>query len=552
MRHRPLLTKGIVVRTATGLFAPEFGCSRPSLRWRQINADTARVIFPSGMQIQAQQVAAIVHQLSRTTLPTIGGRQHKIDIVFQNQTIIPNGYVGLAPFRSEFQLTPEQNSLDLGSLPWQKLLAIHEYRHVQQYNNYRVGLSEAFYYVFGEGGQAQANSVAIPNRFWEGDAVYQETLTSAQGRGRLPFFFNGYHSLWAGGKDYSWMKLRNGSLRDYVPDWYPMGYMLVAYGRQRYGDDFWKQVTVDAAAFRGFFYPLQTAIQRYAGVSFNRFRQDALDYFRAQSTAAQNAAASPDITAADEYARTHRHFVSDQQFPQFIGPGKIVYLQSSYRRTPAFIIRDGPQGRAKRLRPRAISLDNYFSYGGGGSNGHRSNEGSGRIVYAAYETDPRWSWRDYSVIRVLDPSTGKDPRITSRSRYFSPDISADGLHIVAVQESTHGACDLHLLNSQTGQLEKVIPNKDSLFYTYPKFYSGDHIVSAVRNTKGQMSLALVNTGDGAVSYLLPFSYQTIAYPSLKGDTIWFTASRNGEDRVFGLPGGHLFQLLLPHADPPTA
>src|SRR5258708_4252811 len=234
-----------------------------------------------------------------------------------------------------------------------------------------------------------------------------------------------------------------------------------------------------------------------------------------------------------------------------MGHGRIVSLQSSYRRTPAFIIRDGQQGRDKRLRPRAISLDNYFSYGGGGSNGHRSKEGSGRIVYAAYETDPRWSWRDYSVIRLVAPSPGKDRWITSRSRYFSPDISADGLHIVAVQESTDGACDLHLLNSQTGQLEKVIPNKDSLFYTYPKFYSGDHIVSAVRNTKGQMSLALVNTGDGAVSYLLPFSYQTIAYPSLKGDTIWFTASRNGEDRVFGLAGGHLFRLLLPQGDPAT-
>src|SRR5258708_10663106 len=319
----PLCT-AILVLISTGLFAQQFGGSPPSLHWRQINTDTARVIFPSGMQIQAQQVAAIVHQLSRTTLPTIAGRQHKSDILCQNQTIIPNGYVGLAPFRSEFQLTPEQNSLDLGSLPWQKLLAIHEYRHVQQYNNYRVGLSKAFYYLFGEGGQALANSLAIPNWFWEGDAVYQETLTSDQGRGRLPFFFNGYHSLWAGGKDYSWMKLRNGSLRDYVPDWYPMGYMLGAYGRQRYGGDFWKQVTLDAAAFRGFFYPLQTAIQRYAGVSFNRFRQDALDYFRAQSTAAQNAAASPDITAADQYAPANRHLGSYHQFPQFIGPGKIA------------------------------------------------------------------------------------------------------------------------------------------------------------------------------------------------------------------------------------
>jgi hypothetical protein len=318
----------------TGLFAQQFGGNPPSLHWKQINTDTARVIFPAGMQVQAQQVAAIVHELSRTTLPTIGGHQHKINIVFQNQTIIPNGYVGLAPFRSEFQLTPEQNSMELGSLPWQKMLAIHEYRHVQQYNNYRVGLSKVGYYLFGEGGQALANSLAIPNWFWEGDAVYQETLVSDQGRGRQPFFFNSYRSLWAGGKNYSWQKLRNGSLRDYVPDWYPMGYMLVAYGRERYGDDFWKKVTLDAAAFRGLFYPMQKAIQRYAGVSFTQFRQNALAHFRAEGAA-----------QTDEYARTHRHFVADEQFPSFIGKDSLVYMRSSYRRNPAFMIRDLQSGR---------------------------------------------------------------------------------------------------------------------------------------------------------------------------------------------------------------
>src|SRR6201996_8440714 len=185
------------------LSAQQFGGNPPSLKWRQINTDTARIIFPIGLDSQAQQVAAIVHTLSHATLPTIGTTQHKINIVLQNQTIIPNGYVSLAPFRSEFQLTPEQNSFDLGSLPWQKTLAIHEYRHVMQYNNFRVGVSAGLYYLFGEGGQALANSLAVPNWFWEGDAVFQETLVSDQGRGGLPFFCNSFRALSADGRRYS-------------------------------------------------------------------------------------------------------------------------------------------------------------------------------------------------------------------------------------------------------------------------------------------------------------------------------------------------------------
>jgi hypothetical protein len=515
--------------------AQQFGGNPPSLKWRQINTEPARIIFPVGLDTAAQQVAAIVNRLSQATLPTIGHAQRKVNIVFQNQTTIANGYVQLAPFRSEFQLTPEQNSFELGSLPWQKMLAIHEYRHVQQYNNFRVGLSEGLYYLFGEGGQALANSLAVPNWFWEGDAVYQETLVSDQGRGRLPYFFDSYRALWAGNRHYSWMKLRNGSLRDYVPDWYPLGYMLVAYGRQTYGDDFWRKVGHDAAAFRPLLYPLQGAIRRYSGLSFTQFREQAMDHFRA-------ALAIDSSAAADQFARAHRHFDADEEFPQFIGTDSLLYMRSTYKQIPAFILRDLRDGKGFKVRTRAISLDNYFSFNGG------------LVVYAAYETDPRWGWRDYSVIRVLNPYTGEDRKLTSRSRYFAPDISPDGNRIVTVLEAPDGSCSLRLLDPRSGEVVRRIPNPDSLFYTYPKFFSGGGspaVVSAVRNRAGEMSLALVDTGTGAIRYLLPFSYQTVGYPSVHGDTIWFTASRGGQDRVYALVGDRLFHVGLPHGEPLT-
>jgi hypothetical protein len=514
--------------------AQQFGGNPPSLKWRQINTDPARIIFPAGLDTAAQQVAAIVRRLNESTLPTIGHSLHKVDIVFQNQTTIANGYVSLAPFRSEFQLTPEQNSFDLGSLPWQKMLAIHEYRHVQQYNSFRVGLSAGLYYLFGEGGQALANSLSVPNWFFEGDAVYQETLVSDQGRGRLPFFFNGYRALWGGARHYSWMKLRNGSYRDYVPDWYPLGYMLIAYGRQAYGDDFWRKVGHDAAAFRPLLYPLQGAIRRYSGISFPQFRERALEHFQSSSAGAGN------IGAADQYARAHLHFDADEEFPGFVGTDSLIYMRTTYNRIPAFMIRDLRNGREYKVRTRAISLDNYFSVN------------SGKVVYAAYETDPRWGWRDYSVIRVLDPYTGTDRRLTSRTRYFSPDISPDRLRVVVVYEGTEGRYELRMLDARSGNLVRRIPNPDSLFYTYPKFYfsaGGAGIVSAVRNRAGEMSMALVDTATGAVRYLLPFSYQTLGFVRVAGDSLFFTASREGKDRIYAFTGDRLFKIGLPHGEP---
>jgi len=506
-----------------------FAGTPPSLHWKQIDIPAARVIFPSGMERQAEQVAAIVSRLSHTTLATVGPRQHPIDIVFQNQTTISNGFVQLAPFRSEFELTPDQNSFELGSLPWQKMLAIHEYRHVQQYNNYRVGLSRAFFYLFGEGGQELANDLSLPNWFWEGDAVYQETLVSRQGRGRLPNFFDGYRALWAAGKAYSWMKLRNGSLLDYTPNHYPVGYMLVSYGREKYGDQFWKKVSHDAAAFRGLFYPLQRSIRKYSGLSFSQFREEALTHFRSE-VSVDSTAGSP---AA--FARNHRHFVADEEFPQFLDSTHLLFARTAYDRIPAFVIRDISSGREHKLRSRSVALDPYFSYR------------NGQIVYAGYEPDLRWGWRDYGVIRILNVQTGKEKRLSTRSKYFSPDLSPDGNQLVAVQVNEQGLSALHLLNSQTGALEKILPNPDSLYFSHPKYFRPDELVAAVRNRRGEMSLALVRIADGSIRLLTPFSMQVLDYPSARGDTVFFTAGRLGQDRLYASIRDSLFCLQLSHS-----
>ncbi|HKO81887.1 MAG TPA: hypothetical protein VJU78_15885, partial [Chitinophagaceae bacterium] len=225
------------------LYAQRFGGTPPSVKWKQINTDSARIIFPGGLDSQAQRVASLIHYQAGQKPVALGGQLKKINIVLQNQTTISNGYVGLGPFRSEFYLTPFQNNFEQGSLSWVDQLSIHEYRHVQQFNNFRNGLSKLMRGLFGEEGYSLAVNASIPDWFFEGDAVYNETVLSQQGRGRLPLFMNAYPALWQAGKKYSWMKLRNGSLKDYVPDHYNLGYPLVNYGYEKYGLDFWSKVT---------------------------------------------------------------------------------------------------------------------------------------------------------------------------------------------------------------------------------------------------------------------------------------------------------------------
>src|SRR5262245_16199781 len=85
------------------LSAQEFGGNPPSVKWKQINTDTARIIFPIGRDSAAQRVASIVHFLAAKN-NSLGSRLNKINIVLQNQSTIANAYVGLSPYRSEFFL----------------------------------------------------------------------------------------------------------------------------------------------------------------------------------------------------------------------------------------------------------------------------------------------------------------------------------------------------------------------------------------------------------------------------------------------------------------
>jgi hypothetical protein len=522
-RYKPFLLLIVLwIMCAGAGYGQQFGGHPPSTRWKQINTDTVRVIFPAGLEKQATDIALTAHRLGLQTLPTIGNHQRKVSIVLRPQTTISNAYVGLGPWRSEFQLTPPQNSFTLGSLPWYHTLVLHEYRHVQQYNNFRKGLSRAFYYVFGQEGLSLANSMAIPDWFWEGDAVYQETLTSAQGRGRQAFFFNDYRSLWTANKKYSWMKLRNGSLRDFVPNHYHLGYMLTAYGRDKYGADAWKQVTDDAARFRGLFYPFQQAIKKHTQQSYKQFRAAGMNYF--ESYVQDNRQDSVAL-----WAQQQKHFVADEEYPQWIDDSLIVFVSSSYKKIPAFYIRHINSGHNRRLRTKDISLDSYFSYR------------NGNIVYAAYDPDVRWTWKDYSELRLLDIKTGRQRTITRQTHYFAPDISANGKRIVAVDVQPGGSAALHVLNAGTGAVIQQVPNPQKLFFTYPKFFTDSTVVSAVRHPSGSMTLALVHLHDGTVEELLPYSMQVIGFPQVRKDTITFTASFGETDALFAYVNKQLYR-----------
>jgi hypothetical protein len=501
-----------ILLAALNASGQEFGGNPPSLKWKQVNTPEVKVIFPAGLEPAGMRAAAIAHYLNRHTSATTGRDHRKINIVLQNQTTNSNGYVGLAPWRSEFFMTPSFNSFELGSLPWVDNLAIHEYRHVQQYMNYRKGVSKLLYILLGEEGQAVGNTGAIPNWFFEGDAVFQETAVSEQGRGRLPYFFNGYRSLWQAHKDYSFMKLRNGSLKNFVPDHYPLGYLLTAYGREKFGEQFWAKVTDDAVRYRGLFYPFQKAVKKYSGMPYHDFVANAFKYYKDQET--------PDSSGVF-ITRGNDHFVSNYLMPYQTGRDSILVLKQTYRQRAAWywLTKKGEQ----KIYTRDISQDDDYGYA------------NGRIVYTALIPDIRWGQREYSVIKILDIATGQSRQISTKSKYFTPGISDDGKKIVAVEYLPSQQASLHILDAATGAVLQRIPASETIdMFSFPRFCSDSVIVVSVRNREGMMNIATIDIVHNKTDFLLPWSYRVNGFPFIKKNTVYFSGTMGYHDDIFAV------------------
>jgi hypothetical protein len=472
-----------------------------------------RILFPKGLDKQALEVASISNQLLKQPPGTLGGKVKPISVVLQNLSVQSNAYVGLAPRRSEFFLRPEFSNLQLSSLPWHRLLAIHETRHIHQYDAFNKGMPLVLRSLLGEQGALVGMNAVVPGWFWEGDAVWLESVVTPQGRGRLPSFFNGYRSLWMSEKNYSYQKLRNGSLRHYVPNHYELGYLLVNYGVVRFGEDLWRHVTTDALKLKGGFYPFQKAVRRHTGFSFSAFTDSAFAYYRNQIP--RNALSSESMLLTP----AQKNNVKSYTFPLYTDDGTILALKKSYREIPRWI-RMRPDSAEQFLRVRDIDLDDYHSL--------RQDE----LVYTSYKPHPRWGYQEYSIIKVLNTATGKTEKMSRHSRLFMPDLSPDKNQLLAVYYGTDLSCSLQIAD-RSEKIWRALPNDSSYIYTYPKFSAdGHYIFSAVRNMVGEMSIVQKEIKGGREWVLFPFTHLPIAYLQLTSEYLFFTAPQQSADVLY--------------------
>ena len=108
-----------------------YATSPPSIKWLQKNSPNFKLIYPKEYDSMTDDILSYLETIKPIAEKGFTKSTKKIPIILHSQTMISNGFVSLAPRRSEFFLmSPPHRYTFLGNNAWSKTLSLHEYRHI--------------------------------------------------------------------------------------------------------------------------------------------------------------------------------------------------------------------------------------------------------------------------------------------------------------------------------------------------------------------------------------------------------------------------------------
>jgi hypothetical protein len=96
--------------TSLKVFGQIFDASQnpPSVKFKQINTPAFQIIYPTLFEAEAQRMANTLDAIIIDVSKSLGHQPKPISIILQTQGVVSNGFVQMAPRRSEFNTIPGQ------------------------------------------------------------------------------------------------------------------------------------------------------------------------------------------------------------------------------------------------------------------------------------------------------------------------------------------------------------------------------------------------------------------------------------------------------------
>ena len=499
------------------------------LRWSTFRTGDYQLIYPRGLDSLATVYGTLLQQYSVPLSASSGFRPNEkyfqpMPVILHPYAGVSNGLVAWAPRRMDIFTLPDVSGMT--PVPWAKLLAIHEGRHVAQKQFMRTGFWNIFHYPFGELSEVLVGM--IPNSsLLEGDAVVAETALTRAGRGRSGDFLSEMRMYFDTGDLRNWYQWRYGSIKKYTPDIYRLGYLTVAGYRYVYGDPYYtaKYLKV-VSTFGGAFTGMSTASKQSSGKKLPAAWNEMMGTYR--SLWAQNDSLRAPFSGIQPQVAQPRYYTV---YAGSVPAGGAVYTEKAGMDLPAVLVRVDPDGREKTVT----------AFGGDGKLAW--SEPLQRVYWSEAVPDVRWTLKQDARIRYYDTKTGHQGSLVRNGRYLSPAVSPDGLTVAAVEYPTDGSAAIVILNAQSGSILRRWKAPSGFQPTEVVFQEAGLIFAAITD-EGTGLYRVPMDGGRPETLLAPQPVTVKDLSAVDGNTILLVSDRTGTSEAYIFSQGALTQLSV--------
>ena len=531
MRHRVLAALAAVLLPLCAqaqLFSPT-GNDPGRLRWSSFRTGDYQLIYPRGLDSLATVYGTLFQQYSVPLSASSGFRPNEkflrpMPVILHPYTGMSNGLVAWAPRRVDIFTLPDVSGLT--PIPWAKLLAIHEGRHVSQKQFLRTGFWKGFHYPFGE--LPEMIIGMIPNSsLLEGDAVVAETALTRAGRGRSGDFLSEMRMYFDTGDLRNWYQWRYGSIKKYTPDIYRLGYLTVAGFRYRYEDPYFTHKFLQVAStLGGAFSAMNSASKKSSGQKLPVAWNEMMATYR--NLWAQDDSRRAPFSEAEPQVRLPRSYTV---YAGSVPAGGDIYAEKAGMDLPAVLVRVDPDGKETTVS----------AFGGEGKLAWSAP--LQRVYWSESIPDVRWTLKQDARIRYYDAQTGHKGSLVRKGRYFSPAVSPDGLSVAAVEYLTDGSAAVVVLDARNGDLLRRWKAPAGFQPTEVVFQEAGLVFTAITDD-GTGLYRVPRDGGRPETLLAPQPVTVKDISAVDGNTILLVSDRTGTSEAYTFSAGKLTQLSV--------
>ncbi|MEE3391051.1 MAG: hypothetical protein VZR28_07730, partial [Candidatus Cryptobacteroides sp.] len=428
-----------------------------SVKWRQVSTQNFKLIYPAGMDSLAFSYGRALEAYRPWNALSSGfliGENYasKMPVVLHGFSTINNGAVVWSPKR--MMLFPVPDAYDPTAMPSVQMLAIHEGRHAAQMQFGKQGFLKVGHWLTGEMFAGAMAGLFPGQTLLEGDAVTAETALTHSGRGRQAAFMNYMMPAFDCGDWRDYWQWTYGGQREYAPDYYRAGYMLVSGMRAFYGDAAFTKEYFDRAKHLQFF-SLQKTVRSGSGMRFkDAFKNIENEYASLWSSEAAARGPFDPMHQVTPKPRLHTDYEKGTAADDL----GIFCVAEGLDRTPALtLVR--PDGTREFIRPFASHTSNLFY-----------DPALKRVYWTETIYSHRWSLKADSRIRYFEVSNPRQFKTLAKGgRFFNCAFSDDGSKVLSTEYLDDCSSRICIFSASDGTLLHHYDAPDGLQVTEAMF-----------------------------------------------------------------------------------